>query len=213
MSRKDILLCFNLVYFLTFRYRPNIAGIHTLKFTIMRAYQVEILLVRTCHVAYYGRNRTDSMPSPSTLEIRKVHDMTRTNVIHAEDRITAIYEQHPGDQQLGVLPTWFEASIQSKLINQVFQQNRSLEFGEEVEWSTAKLQKAGAFDDLIISATELVKKIDRVGSSGNNHQDVMTHGTPPTASVASLQHNTTRDTVRDTVRTTRTTHSSEESMW
>ncbi|KAI0388066.1 hypothetical protein F5Y04DRAFT_16935 [Hypomontagnella monticulosa] len=158
-----------------------------LQFTLMNAYRAEILLVRTRVVTRYSRNQPDTTPSPAILEICKVHDMIHTHVCRTEDKITVTYEQHPGNQQLGVLPVWFEASVQSNLINQAFQQNRNLEFGDEVEWSVDQIREAGVFDDLIASATEVVKKIDRVGASGDNHQNTTMHGMPPMTSIASSQ--------------------------
>ncbi|KAI1098904.1 hypothetical protein F4804DRAFT_349858 [Jackrogersella minutella] len=188
---KDLVDCMRVL--------PQNSGVPLLEFLVKRAWQVEILLVRTRNVATYKRGESDlsssekvgSEESPSSLlEICEVHDMTPTGIEETTDATSITLAQHPGIQQLGQLGTWYEASVQCDMINKALQQNRDLELGEEVDWSPEKLQEAGAFEKLIRSATETVKKIDRVGYWGDNYQDAMIHSMPGTSSVAPSQRST-----------------------
>ncbi|KAI1417002.1 hypothetical protein F5Y13DRAFT_204364 [Hypoxylon sp. FL1857] len=186
---------------------PQDSGIPLLEFTVKKAYKVEMLLLRTRNIATY-KSQTSAPSSPSSsgaentspsniLEICEVHDMTPLDLIERKDKVTAPFQQHPGIQQLGQLPTWYEVSIQSELVNKALQQNRDLEYGEEVHWSPEQLQAAGAFDELIRSATHMVKRIDGVGYWGDNYQDAMIHAMPSTVSTTTSQYSTARSTKKE----------------
>ncbi len=63
---------------------------------------------------------------------------------------------------------WYEASIVSPLIEALFRQNKSLEFGQKTEYTAATLQ-AGLFRTLYGPAIEMVKLMDQMGHNENNH--------------------------------------------
>lgn len=104
------------------------------------------------------------------LEICEVHDMAPSNMTRENGLMNITLEQFPGIPHLGQLPTWYEASFQSTIVQEAFKQNRDLELGDEVTWTPEQLQRDGAFVDIIESAIEMVNKIDRVGRRGDNLQ-------------------------------------------
>ncbi|OTA75608.1 hypothetical protein M434DRAFT_383882 [Hypoxylon sp. CO27-5] len=182
---------------------PQDFGVPLVEFTVKRAYRVELLLVRIRNIASYKRkigafsSPDGTSPDSNILEICEVHDMAPLELVETKDQVTVPFRQHPGFQQLGQLPTWYEVSIQSKLVNKAVQQNRNLELGEEVDWSPEQLWDAGAFDGLIQSATDMVKKIDGVGYWGDNYQDAMIHGVPPAGPVPSSPYWAALDSLKE----------------
>ncbi|KAI0111750.1 hypothetical protein F4814DRAFT_364950 [Daldinia grandis] len=162
------------------------SGIPLVEFIVKGVYQADILLVRTRNIACYTRKP----PTSSVLEICEVHDMMQRIIGRADGNVTILFEQHPGHRQRGQLPTWYEASLQSKVINEALQQNQDLEMGEKVSWTPQQLRQAGAFDEIITSAIEAVKNIDGVGHWGDNFQDAATHKIPPLKTETYLQHPT-----------------------
>ncbi|KAI1077073.1 hypothetical protein F5B20DRAFT_553128 [Whalleya microplaca] len=167
--------------------KPQKSGIPVLQFAMKKAYQVDILLVRTSNIASYTRDIKEKIsisrdtPASTVLEVSEVHDMHMTNFIDTEDTSIVTFAKYPGNRQLGELPKWYEASIQSRMVNTALLQNRGLEFGDEAEWSAEEFQKAGAFDDILRTTTEMIKKMDGVGYWGDNCQDGLVHGLPPSA--------------------------------
>ncbi|KAI1650466.1 uncharacterized protein F4817DRAFT_312835 [Daldinia loculata] len=186
------------------------SGIPLLEFIVKGVYQAEILLVRTRNVASYARNGGNIQPfsgacgskssttKPSTtsvLEICEVHDMAPRIIGRENDNVTILFEQYSGNQQRGQLPTWYEVSLQSKVINEALQQNRDLEMGEEVSWTPQQLQQAGAFDEIITSAIEVVKNIDGVGHWGDNLLGAKIHKMPSSGTETYLQPPTSKPPV------------------
>ncbi|KAK6957928.1 hypothetical protein Daesc_000718 [Daldinia eschscholtzii] len=177
------------------RVRSRGLGTPVLEFIVKGVHQVEILLVRTRNIATYAWKGENAQPVANTrgpnpsasrvLEICEVHDMA-PRIIGRDNNgdLTVLFERYGGNQQLGHLPTWYEVSLQSKAINEALQQNRDLELGEKVTWSPQQLQNNGALSDIITSATEMVKQIDGVGYWGDNFQDALIHGEPPSGSAA-----------------------------
>ncbi|KAI0852774.1 hypothetical protein F5Y00DRAFT_272423 [Daldinia vernicosa] len=182
------------------------SGIPLLEFIVKGVYQAEIMLVRTRNIASYARKGGNIRPLSNTsgskssttsiLEICEVHDMASRIIGRANNNVTIMFEQYRGNPQRGQLPTWYEASLQSKEINKALKQNRDLEIGEEVSWTPQQLRQEGAFDEIIKSATEMVKKIDGVGYWGNNFQDATIHKIPPWGKETSSQHPTFNPFIR-----------------
>ncbi|KAI1206487.1 uncharacterized protein F4807DRAFT_470226 [Annulohypoxylon truncatum] len=165
------------------RVAPQPSGVPFVEFTIKKAYNVEMLALRTRNIASYTKFNT----TPDVMEICEVHDMGPSDITEDDSKLTVVFQQRPAYQQLGQLGTWYEVSMQSKTVNKALQQNRDLELGEEVDWSPEKLQESGAFDELIRSTMDVVKNIDGVGYWGDNYQDTMIHGMPLTGSTAFSQ--------------------------
>jgi hypothetical protein len=79
----------------------------------------------------------------------------------------------------GSFPLWFEASITSTTADRAFAENRDLGFADEASWTPDSLKSAGVFDDLVKSATDVVKQMDGVAYWCDNQQDSTRHGEPP----------------------------------
>ncbi|KAI0007063.1 hypothetical protein F4779DRAFT_619945 [Xylariaceae sp. FL0662B] len=169
---------------------PQKSGIPVLQFVNNKAYQVDVLLARTINIASYTRGAKGYTSSETTLsncgkpvsailEVSEVHDMCPTDLTSTEDKLIITFGRYPGNPKLGQLPVWYEASIQSHMVKTALLQNRDLEFGDEVGWSAEELQKAGAFDAIVQTATDVIKKMDGVGYWGDNNQDALVHGLPP----------------------------------
>ncbi|KAI1386735.1 uncharacterized protein F4822DRAFT_445008 [Hypoxylon trugodes] len=167
---------------------PHEPGIPNLEVILKNEYEARILWVRTRNTASYVGNpnarssseglKTNTSFPYCVMEISEVHDMKRLSTQSSENSELYLYTQFAGNQKLGQLPTWYEVSLQSKMIIDALQQNQDLEFGDEVDWSPEALQQAGAFDELIRSTFDMVKKIDGVGYWGDNFQDAYIHGIP-----------------------------------
>ncbi|KAI1658377.1 hypothetical protein F4813DRAFT_356607 [Daldinia decipiens] len=178
------------------------SGIPFLEFVVKGVYQAEIVLVRTRNIASYTRNGACIQPFSNThgsksstssiLEICEVHDMAPRIIGRENGNVTILFDKYDGDRQRGQLPIWYEVSLQSKVINKALQQNQDLEIGEEVSWTPQQLQKAGAFDEIITSAIEVVKNIDGVGYWGDNFQDAKNYKMPPSGTETYLQHPTSK---------------------
>ncbi|KAI1505271.1 hypothetical protein F5X99DRAFT_430533 [Biscogniauxia marginata] len=163
-------------------------GPPVLEFINKSAYRVKIHRVRTRNIASYTllAPGEDSL-SPSSgidtniLEISEVWDMKGYVVSETEEASTIKYEQSPGNQQAGEAGMWYEATIQSSMVSTALTENRDLEFGDEATWSAEEFQKAGAFDNLIRTAVQMVKSMDGIGYWGDNFQDALVHGMPPSS--------------------------------
>ncbi|KAI0172188.1 hypothetical protein GGR52DRAFT_458011 [Hypoxylon sp. FL1284] len=158
---------------------PQSSGVPKLELNVKKAYEVETMVARTVNVASYERRQAPSgarpnpNPDPSLLEIREVRDMTPLKVTATKNRVKITIAQNSGAEQLGQLPMWYEVSMQSKIINKALEQNKELEIGEKVDWIPEQLLDALAFDGLVRSAAEMVKKIDGVGYYGDNKQEIV----------------------------------------
>ncbi|KAI1641187.1 hypothetical protein F4809DRAFT_587640 [Biscogniauxia mediterranea] len=167
---------------------PQREGPPILEFTNKSAYQVKFGRVRTRNIASYNRLAHDEdILSPSSgldtniLEISEVWDMKGSVVSKTEEASIIQYEKSPGNQQDGEAAMWYEATIRSSLISTALAENRTLEFGDETHWSAEEFQKAGAFDNLISTAMEMVQSMDGIGYWGDNFQDTLIHGLPPSS--------------------------------
>ncbi|XDG09229.1 hypothetical protein ABKA04_008844 [Annulohypoxylon sp. FPYF3050] len=167
---------------------PQASGVPIVGFTINNAYGAEILTFRVCNIASYDKPNTSDI-----MEIREVHDMLPNDFVDEDGtgKGTVHFSQRPEFKERGELATWYEVSLQSKKVNEALQQNRDLELGEVVDWSPKELQEAGAFDELVRSAIEVVKNIDGVGYWGDNDQDTMIHGMPQVVSTRRSQMGST----------------------
>ncbi|KAI0597761.1 hypothetical protein F4775DRAFT_558487 [Biscogniauxia sp. FL1348] len=170
------------------RIMPQREGPPVLEFTNKSAYQVKIGRVRTRNIASYNLlSQGEDILSPSSgldtsiLEISEVWDMKESIVSKTEEASVIKYEKSSGNQQDGEAAMWYEATIRSSLISTALAENRNLEFGDEAHWSAEEFQKAGAFDNLIRTAMEMVQSMDGIGYWGDNFQDTLIHGLPPSS--------------------------------
>lgn len=97
-------------------------------------------------------------------------------------------EAFPGNPSKGHPSMWFEASIQSNAMISAFQENKTLELGDETEWSFETLRNARAFEDLVTAASDTVKQMDGVGYWSENNQSSMIHGRPTEKTPGDQKH-------------------------
>jgi hypothetical protein len=146
-----------------------------LSFTNHCDWRVETKTVRIRQVATYT-NQTKTCE----LDITQVQCMkvTKGNKSTTLWHLTAAPD-HKGRPDDGYSPLWYEACVRSTKLDRAFSQNTTLGFAEETEWTTESLKSSGAIDELMKSASDIVKQIDGVAYWCNNQQDSMKHGMPP----------------------------------
>ncbi|KIL94935.1 hypothetical protein FAVG1_01866 [Fusarium avenaceum] len=68
----------------------------------------------------------------------------------------------------GQLAQWFEASVSSIRVDEVMQENSSLEFGEKTRWTPETLERQDALKAICEPALRMVSQMDQVGKSNEN---------------------------------------------
>jgi hypothetical protein len=79
------------------------------------------------------------------------------------------------------LDSWYEVSISSTEVDDVFQQNEKLELGDEAGWTSQSLTNIGVAQALFLPACEMLKQMDGVGSYNDNGVDVRSELAAPSA--------------------------------
>lgn len=79
--------------------------------------------------------------------------------------------QGEGDLKYKRLFIWHEVSISCPKADEMFQQNKTLELGEETSWTVEKLSKVEAVQSMYLPACEILKKMDGVGCYNDNEID------------------------------------------
>ncbi|RYP16787.1 hypothetical protein DL765_004900 [Monosporascus sp. GIB2] len=169
------------------RITPQRSGVPRLEFVAREEYQVDIGIVRIRNTATYRRRPEcapyldfhDDARRWDGLALSEVHDMDSYMERQGDGTIKYFSEAFSGVAAKGQPPMWIEASIHSNMVAEAFEENESLEVGDEAKWSAEELSESGVFDDLIRTATQMVKQMDGVGYWSNNNQDSLTHGRPP----------------------------------
>ena len=72
------------------------------------------------------------------------------------------------DDTKGLANVWYEASISSVRMEKAFEENSKIEFGEEVQWDEAELEKEGVLKDLYHPSIGMVEQMDRIGAGNDN---------------------------------------------
>ncbi|RYP49966.1 hypothetical protein DL768_004401 [Monosporascus sp. mg162] len=169
------------------RITPRRSGVPRLEFVAREEYQVDIGIVRIRNIATY-RRKAECAPYLDVhedvrrwdgLALSEVHDTDSYMEPQGDGTIKYFAEAFSGAVDKGQPPTWIEASIHSNMVAEAFEENESLEVGDEAKWSAEELSESGVFDDLIRTATQTVKQMDGVGYWSNNRQNSLTHGGPP----------------------------------
>ncbi|RYP25655.1 hypothetical protein DL767_008295 [Monosporascus sp. MG133] len=169
------------------RVTPQRSGVPRLEFVTREEYQVDIGIVRIRNTATYRRiaecepysDLRDDARRWDGLALSEVHDTDSYMEPQGDGTIKYFAEAFSGVADKGQPPMWIEASIHSNMVAEAFEENESLEVGDEAKWSAEELSESGVFDDLIRTATQTVKQMDGVGYWSNNRQNSLTHGRPP----------------------------------
>ena len=70
---------------------------------------------------------------------------------------------------------WWEASLTSKKINQILEENENLELGEVSTWQTSGVVRLGGLNDMIDMAKKIGPRINDVGAGSTTYS--VAHGT------------------------------------
>jgi hypothetical protein len=69
---------------------------------------------------------------------------------------------------------WHEISISCPRADDLFEQNKTLELGEEAAWDSKKLSEVHTLQSLYLPACEMLQQIDGVGFYNDNEVDAET---------------------------------------
>ncbi|KAK8020250.1 hypothetical protein PG990_005388 [Apiospora arundinis] len=154
----------------------NGTGVPYLSFSNHGDWHAVVHSVRVRRTSVYS-----SASHPCELNITQVTEMgvSTKGIVGKVSELVA--EESEGKPGKGIFPVFYEACIKSTVAERAFAKNRTLEFAEEAEWTGKDLKAAGAFKDLVLSATDLVKQMDGIGYWCDNQQKVAIHGKPPRA--------------------------------
>ncbi|KAI0860709.1 hypothetical protein F4860DRAFT_503813 [Xylaria cubensis] len=162
------------------RVMPKNDRIPELEVSYDKSYGIKVLAVRTRNKACcVSETSTKNTCSPQTdprtdvqrLYISELWEMDRLDIKENEQRIWlkfACYRRN--NERSGMPPTWYEAFLKSDTLSKAFEQNETLELGDEVEWMSEELLKSGAVEALIQKAADMVRNMDGVGYWNDNHQ-------------------------------------------
>ncbi|KAI1852363.1 hypothetical protein JX266_002541 [Neoarthrinium moseri] len=154
--------------------KPQPDGSPVLGFVNFRGWGVETKSVRIRQVATF-QNRENTCQ----LHITRVQCMKKAIVAKGDDAFQFRAYADVSIPHDGIAPAWFEAHITSIKADHALRANNSLEFLQEAEWTPESLDKSGAFDDLLRTATSVIKHMDGVGASCDNRLDDLRYGYPP----------------------------------
>ncbi|KAI0206426.1 hypothetical protein F4808DRAFT_469568 [Astrocystis sublimbata] len=160
--------------------RPNNDLIPELEVSYDKGCGIQILAVRTrnkaCCVSERNIKVRKSTQAHPTTEVQRLYvseiwEMDRLDIIDDERRVQLKFARFKQDDEHPSMPSmWYEATLKSDTLTKAFEQNQSLELGDEVEWTSENLLGSGAVEELIRKAGVMVKKMDAVGYWNDNHQ-------------------------------------------
>ncbi|KAI0553314.1 hypothetical protein F4679DRAFT_571062 [Xylaria curta] len=162
------------------RVMPRNDRIPELEVSYDKSYGIEVLAVRTrnkaCCVSEMSTKNTCSPQTDLRTDVQRLYiselwEMDRLNKIENEHRIRlkfACYKRN--NERSGMPPVWYEAILKSDTLSKAFEQNETLELGNEVEWVSEDLLKSGSVEALIQKAADMVRNMDGVGYWNDNHQ-------------------------------------------
>jgi hypothetical protein len=104
----------------------------------------------------------------SALSITEVVDLKIERVRVAGGKRVFSATEYTAKSKPGCLHSWYEVGIWSTVALEVFKENQSLEIGEEASWTTEKLENAGVFSALYLTACKIIKRIDGIGFYNDN---------------------------------------------
>lgn len=125
-------------------------------------------------------NRYRSQNNKSSLNISEVRELQMFDVpgdgctiwkaIASTQSHTKILDPFQG-QKYNMLYLWHEASISCPEADEIFEQNKNIELGEEARWNSKDLTDIGAMQCLYQPACEMLKQMDGVGFYNDNEID------------------------------------------
>ncbi|KAI1755304.1 hypothetical protein F4782DRAFT_538779 [Xylaria castorea] len=162
------------------RVMPKNDRIPELEVSYNKSYDIEVLAVRTrnkaCCISEMSTTNTCSIQADPRKDVQRLYvnevwEMDRLNKSENEQRIRLKFARYKSNNERSGMPLmWYEAVLKSDTLSKAFEQNETLELGNEVEWMSEDLLKSGAVEALIRKAADMVKNMDGVGYWNENHQ-------------------------------------------
>lgn len=129
--------------------------------------------VRARRIYRYRSQNSKSMLNVSEVRELQMFDVegdgcTIWKALGSNQPDTALVEQ---GQIYKWLYLWHEVSISCPEADEMFEQNKSIELGEETSWDSKKLQDVNTVQSLYLPACEMLKQMDSVGFYNDNEID------------------------------------------
>ncbi|KAI0815843.1 hypothetical protein GGR55DRAFT_686573 [Xylaria sp. FL0064] len=170
------------------RVMPGRDRLPELEVSFNKSHNVEILVVRTrnkacCIKEVWPTNTWPTQISPNKdvqqLYISEVWEMGLLSSSEIEGRIQFNFTRCKDNEGNDFPLVWYEVSLKSDTFSNAFEQNKKLEFGDEVTWTTEELLKTRAVEELVRKAAKIVENMDGVGFWNDNHQNELLRRVAP----------------------------------
>ncbi|KAK0617951.1 hypothetical protein B0T17DRAFT_317560 [Bombardia bombarda] len=73
----------------------------------------------------------------------------------------------------GDFPRWYEASVVSTLMEDIFRQNEPLHVGEKATWTPGDILDYAVLESLFPPALKMLRKMDGIGATESNNQQIL----------------------------------------
>ncbi len=119
-------------------------------------------------IRVYRKAHYKSFDNKSILNVTEVHDLNinikktgEKTIFHAVSSGSTISDGYPS--------FWYEIGVSSAVAKEAFEENLTLEFGEEaVKWTEDMFEEEGIFSDIYLTANHLIKQMDGFGYWNDN---------------------------------------------
>lgn len=124
-------------------------------------------------------SRYTSLDTKSILNVSEVHELQMEEAVGDNRMIYKWFGSSDPSVWLAAFGykhffLWHEVSISCPSADEIFEQNKTLELGEEASWTAERLSAVGAVSSLYRPACQMVKQMDGVGFYNNNEMSVQT---------------------------------------
>ena len=94
-----------------------------------------------------------------------------TNSARNDEKTVTVYSAMPGHadrRPCEKLNRWYEVTVSSPEVDQLLEQNKSLELGDEAGWTVDNLMDINAAEAFGLPACQMLKQMDAIGCRNNN---------------------------------------------
>ena len=135
----------------------------------------QIYGVRVRRISRYRSQDTKSMLNISEVRELQMFDVPGDDCIiwkavGSTEPYTSIIDPFQG-QKYNMLFLWHEVGISCPEADEMFDENKKIELGEEASWNPRKLAEINALQSLYRPACEMLKQMDGVGFYNDNEID------------------------------------------
>lgn len=137
--------------------------------------------VEVRHAARYKSNTSNSglltitmtRPMAADVDYRKDPSVFRCSSYFAKTHGNPT----PGDyNRINKPGEWFEMSLSSRRVEELFQENAGMDFGQAAGWTAEALDNEGVFGDICRPAFSMVSMMDGIGLANDNGLAAMVGG-------------------------------------